>query len=175
MIDIRKIIIGVMGGGEIVNPGDYETAYHLGALIAKEGWILLNGGRASGIMEASARGAKENGGLTIGILPVTDPDWASEYIDIPILTGIGLARNYINVLTSEVVVALPGRTGTISEVALALNIGKKVISLNFDLGSLFEKYREDKQLIYTKSPEEVIDLIKKLLKSSYNKEVDKYV
>ncbi|HBY57932.1 MAG TPA: TIGR00725 family protein [Candidatus Atribacteria bacterium] len=164
-----------MGGGEIVNPGDYETAYHLGALIAKEGWILLNGGRASGIMEASARGAKENGGLTIGILPVTDPDWASEYIDIPILTGIGLARNYINVLTSEVIVTLPGRTGTISEVALALNIGKKVISLNFDLGSLFEKYREEKQLIYTKSPEEVIDLIKKLLRSSYNKGVGKYV
>lgn len=175
MVNIRKIIIGVMGGGKILNSKDYEAAYHLGALIAKEGWILLNGGRGSGIMEASARGAKENGGLTIGILPVTDPDWASEYIDIPILTGIGLARNYINVLTSEVVVALPGRTGTISEVALALNIGKKVISLNFDLGSLFEKYKEDKQLIYAKSPEEVIDLIKKLLKSNYNKEFGKYV
>ena len=164
-----------MGGGEIVNPDDYEVARHLGALIAKEGWILLNGGRASGIMEASARGAKENGGLTIGILPGTDPDWASEYIDIPILTGIGLARNYVNVLSSEVVVTLPGRTGTISEIALALNIGKKVISLNFDLGPLFERYEENKQLIYAKQPEEVVDLIKKLLESNFNKEVDKYV
>ena len=160
-----------MGGGEIVNPDDYEIARHLGALIAKEGWILLNGGRASGIMEASARGAKENGGLTIGILPGTDPDWASEYIDIPILTGIGLARNYVNVLSSEVVVTLPGRTGTISEIALALNIGKKVISLNFDLGPLFERYEENKQLIYAKQPEEVVDLIKKSLKSNFNKEV----
>ena len=160
-----------MGGGEIVNPDDYEVARHLGALIAKEGWILLNGGRASGIMEASARGAKENGGLTIGILPGTDPDWASEYIDIPILTGIGLARNYVNVLSSEVVVTLPGRTGTISEIALALNIGKKVISLNFDLGPLFERYEENKQLIYAKQPEEVVDLIKKSLKSNFNKEV----
>lgn len=164
-----------MGGGEIGNPGDYEVARNLGALIAKEGWILLNGGRASGIMEASARGAKENGGLTIGILPGTDPDWASEYIDIPILTGIGLARNYVNVLSSEVVVALPGRTGTISEIALALNISKKVISLNFDLGPLFERYEENKQLIYAKKPEEVVDLIKKILKSDFNKEVDKYV
>ncbi len=164
-----------MGGGEIVSPGDYEVARHLGALIAKEGWILLNGGRASGIMGASARGAKENGGLTIGILPGTDPDWASEYIDIPILTGIGLARNYVNVLSSAVVVALPGRTGTISEIALALNIGKKVISLNFDLGPLFERYEENKQLIYAKQPEEVVDLIKKLLESNFNKEVDKYV
>lgn len=164
-----------MGGGEIVNTGDYEVARCLGGLIAKEGWILLNGGRASGIMEASARGAKENGGLTIGILPGTDPDWASEYIDIPILTGAGLARNYINVLTSQVVVALPGRTGTISEIALALNIGKKVISLNFGLGPLFKNYEEEKQLIYTKQPEKVIDLIKRILKSDFDKEVGKYV
>lgn len=164
-----------MGGGEIVNTGDYEVARCLGGLIAKEGWILLNGGRASGIMEASARGAKENGGLTIGILPGDNPEWASEYIVIPILTGIGFARNYINVLTSEVVVALPGRTGTISEISLALNIGKKVISLNFDLGPLFKKYEEDKQLIYAKKPQEVIGLIKKILKSDFGKEVEKYV
>ncbi len=164
-----------MGGGEIVNAGDYEAARCLGGLIAGEGWILLNGGRASGIMEASARGAKENGGLTIGILPGDNQEWASEYIDIPILTGIGFARNFINVLTSEVVVALPGKTGTISEIALALNIGKKVISLKFDLGSLFKKYEEEKQLIYAKQPEEVIDLIKRILKSDFNKEVGKYV
>ena len=163
-----------MGGGEIVNAGDYENAHYLGSLIAKEGWILLNGGRASGIMEASARGAKENGGLTIGILPGTDSDWASEYIDIPVLTGAGLARNYINVLTSKVVIALPGKTGTISEIALALNIGKKVISLNFDLGPLFKKYEEAEQLIYAKKPQEVINLIKKILKSNFNKEVEKY-
>ena len=164
-----------MGGGEIVNAGDYEAARCLGGLIVKEGWILLNGGRASGIMEASARGAKENGGLTIGILPGTDAGWASEYIDIPVLTGAGIARNYINVLTSKVVVALPGRTGTISEIALALNIGKKVISLNFDLGHLFKKYEKEKQLIYAKKPQEVIDFIKKLLKSDFDKEVGKYV
>lgn len=164
-----------MGGGEIVNHGDYEDARCLGGLIAKEGWILLNGGRASGIMEASARGAKENGGLTIGILPGNDPAWASEYIDIPILTGIGFARNYINVLTSEVVVALPGRTGTISEIALALNIGKKVISLSFELGILFRKYEEAKQLIYAKQPEEVIRIIKKILSSDSTRGFGKYV
>ena len=164
-----------MGGGEIVNAGDYEAARCLGGLIAEEGWILLNGGRASGIMEASARGAKENGGITIGILPGDNQEWASEYIDIPILTGIGFARNFINVLTSEVVVALPGKTGTISEIALALNIGKKVISLKFDLGPLFKKYEEEKQLIYAKQPEEVINLIKRILKSDFDKEVGKYV
>ena len=169
-MDIRKVIIGVMGGGEILNQGDYEIARYLGALIAKEGWILLNGGRSSGIMEASARGAKENGGVTIGILPGTDPNWASEYIDIPILTGIGIARNCINVLSSEVVIALPGSSGTISEIALALNIGKKVISLNFDLGSLFRGYEEQKQLIYARYPEQVIELIKEFIKNRLDKE-----
>ena len=161
-----------MGGGEITDSTSYETARKMGSLIAKEGWVLLNGGRASGIMEASARGANENGGLTIGILPGDDSSWASEYIDIPILTGIGFARNYINVQTSEVVIALPGKTGTISEIALALNIGKKVISLNFNLGALFEKYEKEKQLIYVKKPEEVIILIKKILN---NKEIKIYV
>ena len=164
-----------MGGGEIDDLIDYEIARKLGYLIAKEGWILLNGGRASGMMEASARGAKEGDGLTIGILPGDSSSWASEYIDIPILTGIGFARNYINVQTSEVVVALPGKTGTISEIALALNIGKKVISLNFDLGTLFKKYTEDEQLIYVKKPEEVIVLIKNLLNKKNNKEMKDYV
>ncbi|GAB4113726.1 MAG: hypothetical protein Kow00103_06210 [Candidatus Caldatribacteriota bacterium] len=152
-----------MGSGKILEQEDYQRAYQVGALIAKEGWILLNGGRSSGVMEASAHGAKDNGGLTIGILPVDDPEWASAYIDIPILTGIGLARNYINVLNSRVVVALPGGTGTISEVALALNIGKKVIALNFNLGHLFANYYLEKQLIYASTPEEVIEIIKDIL------------
>jgi uncharacterized protein (TIGR00725 family) len=153
-----------MGGGEIEKPEFYDLGRKMGFLIAKEGWILLNGGRQSGIMEASARGAKEAGGLTIGILPGDNPSWASQYIDIPVLTGIGYARNYINVQTSEIIVALPGRSGTISEIALALNIGKKVISLKYDLGKLFERYEEEGQLIYAENPEEVIILIKDILR-----------
>jgi uncharacterized protein (TIGR00725 family) len=158
-----------MGGGEIKKPELYDLGRKMGFLIAKEGWILLNGGRKSGIMEASARGAKEAGGLTLGILPGDNPSWASQYIDIPILTGIGYARNYINVQTSEVIVALPGRSGTISEIALALNIGKKVISLKYDLGKLFEKYKSEGQLIYAENPEEVIILIKDILRKKNGK------
>ena len=117
---MKKIIIGVMGGGR-AEAQTLDAAYRLGKLIAREGWVLLNGGRAAGVMEASARGASEEGGLTIGILPDDRPGRASEYIDIPILTGIGDARNYVNVLSSDVVVACPGRAGTLSEIALALN------------------------------------------------------
>ena len=139
---MKKTIIGVMGGGR-AEAQTLDAAYRLGKLIAREGWVLLNGGRAAGVMEASARGASEEGGLTIGILPDDRPGRASEYIDIPILTGIGDARNYINVLSSDVVVACPGRAGTLSEIALALKNRRKVILLNFDPGPAFASYAEE--------------------------------
>lgn len=160
---IRKLIIGVMGGGKAASPVDCQIAYRLGELIAREGWLLLNGGRPAGIMEASARGAKENGGLTIGILPDHSSCSASRYIDIPIVTGMGDGRNYINVLSSDVVVALPGKAGTISEVALGLKSCKKVILLNFNVGELFDSYLAEGLLHTADTPEEAIRIIKNML------------
>ncbi|NPV73402.1 MAG: TIGR00725 family protein [Pelotomaculum sp.] len=149
-----------MGGGESAPPEDCAAAYRLGQLIAEEGWVLLNGGRPAGIMEASAKGAKDRGGLTIGILPGNSARHASKYIDIPVVTGMGDARNVINVLTSDAVVALPGKGGTISEVALALKNGKKVVLLNFDPGKIFETYRESGLLRNAGSPEEAVKIIR---------------
>lgn len=155
----RQLIIGVMGGGTAESV-DIDNAYKLGALIAENNWILLNGGRNAGIMEASARGATDKGGLTIGILPDDNCSKMSDYIQIPILTGMGNARNSINVLSSNVVVACPGGAGTISEVALALKTGKNVICLNFHIGNIFCKHNE--LIHYAKTPEEIIDIIKTL-------------
>jgi len=76
---MKKTFIGVMGGGA-GSPESIEKAYKLGKLIADFGWVLLNGGRNAGIMDASAKGAKENGGLTVGILPDKDDHRASEYV-----------------------------------------------------------------------------------------------
>lgn len=152
--------MGVMGGGDTASPEDRALAYRLGALIAGEGWVLLNGGRPAGIMEASAKGAKENGGLTVGILPDSSSRAASGYIDIAIVTGMGDGRNYINVLSSDIIVALPGKAGTISEIALALKRGKTVIMLNFDTGKLFDSYRDEGFLKFAGSPEEAIQIIK---------------
>ena len=159
---MKKIIIGVMGGGR-AEAQTLDAAYRLGKLIAREGWVLLNGGRAAGVMEASARGASEEGGLTIGILPDDRPGRASEYIDIPILTGIGDARNYVNVLSSDVVVACPGRAGTLSEIALALKNRRKVILLNFDPGPAFASYAEEGLLFQVETPEEAIAKIRELV------------
>lgn len=161
--DLGKTIIGVMGGGESAAAEDLTLAFRLGGLIANEGWILLNGGRPAGVMEASAKGAKECGGLTVGILPGRDPQSASPYIDIPIVTGMGDGRNYINALSSDVVVALPGGAGTISEIALALKNRKKVILLNFDTGETFKPYLESGLLKNARSPEEAILVIKEEL------------
>ncbi len=160
----RSPIIGVMGGGT-ASPDDLENAYQLGGLIAQNGWVLLNGGRSAGIMEASAKGAKSQGGLTVGILPGESRRGTSAYIDIPVLTGMGNARNCINVLSSDVVVACPGNAGTLSEIALALKVRRPVILLNFDIGNVFDSYTEPGLLHHATTPEEVVELIKKLLKS----------
>lgn len=158
----KRFIIGVMGGGTAL-PDALQSAYRLGRLIAEQGWILLNGGRNSGIMEASAQGAFENGGLTVGVLPDDVDTRTSAYICVPIITGMGSARNCINVLSSHVVVACTGGAGTLSEIALALKAGKKVVLLDFDPGTGFDQYRKTGDLIYAKTPEEAIAVIKEIL------------
>jgi len=151
----RPYIIGVMGGGT-ASRTDLLHAYRLGELIAENGWILLNGGRNSGIMEASAKGAFEKGGFIVGILPDDDARQVSRYISIPIVTGMGSARNCINVLSSDVVVACPGGPGTLSEIALALKCGKNIILLNYSEDNIFAPYLHAGRLSYAASPEEVI-------------------
>ena len=154
----RFFIIGIMGGGS-GSPEVLKSAHRLGMLIASQGWVLLNGGRNTGVMDASARGAKEKGGLTVGILPDTDTRGASEFIDIPIATGMGHARNSINVLSSDIVVACPGGAGTMSEIALALKNSKPVVLLNHEHEKWFERYEKSGQLQHATTPEEVIEKI----------------
>jgi len=133
---MRRTIIGVMGGCA-ADAEAHEAARELGRLIAENGWVLLNGGRPTGIMDASARGAREAGGLTVGVLFDDDRDGACEHLDIVIPTGMGAGRNVVNVLASDVVVACPGSGGTMSEVAMALRFERRVILLGFDPGAAF--------------------------------------
>lgn len=128
---MRKPIIGVMGAGDNARSVDIKTAFELGSLIAQQDWILLSGGRNNGIMDAVNKGAKSSGGLTIGVMPTKDKTLISEAVDIPIITDMGSARNNINVLSSDVVVACGiGGAGTASEIALALKSNKAVILLD---------------------------------------------
>jgi len=113
--------IAVVGGG-VCSPEACETARQLGWLLARQGHILLSGGRG-GVMEAACRGAHEGGGVAIGILP-GEREEANSFVDISIVTGMGQARNVIIVKSADAVIALPGEMGTLSEMALALKMNR---------------------------------------------------
>ena len=120
-------LVGVIGPGQC----DVATARHaeaVGRLLAEHRFVVLTGGRG-GVMEAASRGAKQAGGLTIGILPGCEPKEANPYVDIPIATGLRDARNAIVARASEVIIAIAGEYGTLSEIALALKMGRRVIGL----------------------------------------------
>jgi hypothetical protein len=133
---MRRTVVGVMGGTE-ADEATVRLAWEAGRLIAERGWVLLSGGRPGGVMQASVAGARAGGGLTLGILYGDDRDDAADGLDLVIPTGLGAARNVVNILASDVVVACRGTGGTLSEIALALRFGRPVVLLDFDPGAAF--------------------------------------
>jgi uncharacterized protein (TIGR00725 family) len=120
-----------MGAGEKASRRDVKLAEDLGELAARAGWIVLTGGRNTGVMAAALRGAKKVvGSLTVGVVPGRDAEGASPRADVVVATGLGEARNAVNVLSSDVVVACGrGGAGTASEAALALKAGRPLVLL----------------------------------------------
>jgi uncharacterized protein (TIGR00725 family) len=98
---------------------------------------MLNGGRPTGVMGASARGCRDAGGLSVGVLFDDDREAASADLDLVLPSGMGAGRNIVNVLSSDVVVACRGQGGTLSEIALALRFERPVVLLDFDPGEAF--------------------------------------
>ncbi|NMB85527.1 MAG: TIGR00725 family protein [Methanothrix sp.] len=123
---ISEMQIAVVGGGDC-SLEVHEMARRLGRLLAEQGHVLLCGG-LGGVMEAACCGARDAGGISVGILP-GDKEEANRCVGIAIATGMNHARNVIIVRSADVVIALPGMHGTLSEIALALKMGKRVISL----------------------------------------------
>jgi uncharacterized protein (TIGR00725 family) len=126
---VRRRVVGVMGPGAGSRPADLDNARRLGEGIARAGWVLLTGGQAVGVMDAASKGAAGAGGTVIGVLPGADPDGASEAVQVAIVTGLGSARNNVNVLSSDVVVACGMGPGTASEAALAIKAGRPLVLL----------------------------------------------
>ena len=127
MRENRTLQIGVIGGGE-ANREILSLAIEIGRGIAKLGANLICGG-LGGVMEAACKGAKQEGGLTIGVLPGFKKRDANPFIDIPIVTGISYARNIIIVRSSDVIVAIDGRYGTLTELGYALALNVPVVGL----------------------------------------------
>ncbi len=157
-----RIIVGVMGGGTASAEVE-AAAVEMGRLIAEAGFVLLTGGRDCGVMAAASRGASETGGLVVGVLPTEEPVGVAPHVDIAIPTGMGDARNVINVLASRIVIAMPGGAGTISEVAHALKLGRPVVTVGFPLGDQFHAYRSGGLLSEVDTPAEAIALVRGVL------------
>lgn len=121
-----KTRVGVIGCDGVIQQNIQEISERIGRDIAKADSLLICGGR-DGVMKSACRGAKEAGGITVGILPSSDKKDANPYVDVPITTGMGLARNALVVSCSDVIIAINGRSGTLSEIGLALSYGKPVI------------------------------------------------
>ena len=124
----QKMLISVIGGHE-ADENTEKAAYATGKIIAGLNAILFCGG-LGGVMKAAARGAKESGGITVGILPGREKLEANEFIDIPIPTGLGYTRNTLVAGAADIVIALKGKEGTLSEIGFALSEKKPVIGLN---------------------------------------------
>ncbi len=123
----RSLYVAVVGSGEATGKL-YEQAREVGCLVSGKGGIVVCGG-LSGVMEATARGATEAGGTAIGILPDEDREKANPYLSNSVSTGTGHARNLAVVCSGDVVVAVGGEYGTLSEIGLALKVGRPVVSL----------------------------------------------
>lgn len=119
--------IAVIGSAEKISSEVEHMAEEVGRGIALRGAVLISGGRG-GVMEASCRGAKKEKGLVVGILPRTR-DQANRFVDVAIVTGMGDARNVLNVNSADAVISICGGSGTLSEIGLALKAGKKVVAL----------------------------------------------
>ena len=125
---MRQLVIGVIGASSCSNE-IRQIAEEVGREIAKRDAILICGG-LGGVMEAACKGAKEMGGMTVGILPVKERMRANPYVDLPIATGFGEGRNVIIIQSSDGVIAVEGKYGTLSEIAFALNLRLPLVGVS---------------------------------------------
>ncbi len=146
--------VAVVGSGTATGEL-YEQAREVGRLVAERGGTVVCGG-LSGIMEAAARGAAEAGGTAIGILPGEDRQNANKYLTYSVTTGIGHARNLAVACSGDVVIALSGEYGTLSEIGLARRIGRPVVSL--------ESWELPGHVVVASSPEEAVEAAFGILK-----------
>ncbi len=156
----KTIFIAVIGGGD-VPPQIAELAEEVGREIARRGAVLVCGG-LGGVMEAACRGASSEGGLTIGILPGENRRTANPYVQIPVVTGTGYARNVAVVKSAQAVIAIDGSYGTLSEIGHALQSGIPIFGLN--TWSLSIDGQADNSIIRVDNPKDAVTRAIELIK-----------
>lgn len=149
----KKLFIAVIGGSEC-SPEEFCLAEEVGRELARRDVILICGG-LGGVMEAACKGARAKGGVTIGILPGDSRQSANSYVQIPVVTGLGTARNVIVVKSAQAIIAVDGGYGTLSEIGHAIQNGIPVIGLN--TWSLARNSQLDKSIIPAQTPAEAVE------------------
>jgi len=152
----KKLIIAVIGGGRC-SLEEGLIAESVGRELARRGAIIICGG-LGGVMEAVCRGAAIESGITVGVLPGSDPDMANRYVQIPVATGTGFARNLAVVNSAHAVIAIAGEYGTLTEIAFALKSGIPVIGLN--TWSMSRNGQEDTSIIRA---DDAVDAVEKAI------------
>ena len=147
-------LVAVIGSGQ-ATPTEEAWAEEVGRRLAEAGAILLCGGRG-GVMAAACRGARAVGGLTVGILPGTDPAEANRWVAVPLATGLGEARNAVIACAAQAVIAIGGEWGTLSEIALARKMGRPVVGLGTWQLARGQEPTED--ILRASSPAEAVEL-----------------
>ena len=157
-------IIGIMGPNNATKE-NLKDAYEIGKYVANKGYTVLTGGLNIGIQNEGLKGAKSSNGLTIGIMPFNEPEKFSKYVDIPIITNMRSGRNYINVSSSNLIIACGIDIGTISEISLSLvkTNDKKVILVGAlqEAKDLFIKLKSD-NIFIAKDYNECIDIFNRI-------------
>lgn len=142
-------------GSAVCDEAVAALAREVGREVARRGATLVCGGRG-GVMEAACQGAKDGGGTTVGILPGTDRREANPYVDLPVVTGLGEARNAIVVRSADAVIAVSGGYGTLSEIGLALKMGRPVVGLG--TWELHQEGRPVQAVIQAGTPAQAVEL-----------------
>ena len=161
----KKLTIAVIGGGKC-SAQEAVLAETVGRELAKRGAVLVCGG-LTGVMEAACRGAAIESGLTIGILPSDDPADCNPYVQIPVATGAGYARNIAVVNSAQAVIAIDGDYGTLTEIGFAMKSGIPVIGLH--TWSLYRNGQEDESVI---KAEDAVDAVEKAISLAKGQKLD---
>lgn len=168
----KKRQILIVGNNENGSTPELEKmAYETGLEVAKSDSVLITGG-LGGVMRAACHGAKDAGGITVGIIPQNDPSFANEYCDIVIPTGIGLARDFLNALSADGVIIIGGGSGTLSETCAAYMHNKPIAAIK-NTGGIAEMFadkyldhRQNVKIVGVSSPKEAVKYILEKINSA---------
>jgi uncharacterized protein (TIGR00725 family) len=160
----RRRVVGVIGPGEDATPRDVADAFEVAALAARDGWVVLTGGRDVGVMDAASRGARSAEGIAIGVLPDADAGSASRALDVAIVAGVGEIRDQIVVLSCDAVVVCGMSAGTAAETSLAIKSRKPLVLLrpDVDVQAFFQRLGGDTVRVAT-TPAEAMEVVARIV------------